>query len=157
MTSVETSSEFLPELRNSSDVRRAEAAGRLQILAGEGRTRKWGFPVGFTTLNDQEKAQHARAIVEMVSECCFDLVLVDGRWRIASALHALRLADEGTRIVIHDAHRYRPKLIAAWFHVDEEVSDLKVLRPHSSSIAAARANASNFSAAYQLALLDLMR
>ena len=159
VTSVETSQDFIEAVRqSSSDVRTAEKARRLSIRTVAVETAAWGKPSGWDHMSVGDKSAQARAFVEAVrvDECCFDLILIDGRWRVASALHALRLSHETTRFLIHDYSirlRSYKAAIEPWFATEWQEHTLQVFRARPGSQAAANAATENFTAAYMAALL----
>ncbi|WP_226663020.1 tetratricopeptide repeat protein [Microbulbifer aggregans] len=69
-----------------------------------GPTREWGFPVGHT--GRARFPDYSEAILHY--DCSFDLVLVDGRFRVACTLNAIRqtlntaVNPQSTRFFIHD-------------------------------------------------------
>ena len=79
----------------------------------------------------------ARDYVEQIggaAQCCFDLILIDGRFRNACALHALRLSHGHTVVLVHDNERYvgfgsKPTVIETYYHAVQKIDSLAVLRP----------------------------
>jgi hypothetical protein len=76
-----------------------------------GPIQEWGYPVGYSHRHNFEA--YRTAIWRQATKP--DLVLVDGRFRVACFLHSLRVADPGTIIIIDD-YALRPD-----FHVVEEL------------------------------------
>lgn len=69
----------------------------------------------------------------------FDLILVDGRWRVACAMQAWLLANEKTTVLFHDWGRkeyHSPTLYH--FKVVDQVGQLAVLKPKHSEHAKKR-------------------
>jgi hypothetical protein len=65
-----------------------------------GPTRKWGHPSG-----DEAKAgwpQYAQAVWQTTLPTAVDFVLIDGRFRVACALMALRMARPDALVAFHD-------------------------------------------------------
>jgi protein O-GlcNAc transferase len=87
---IESSESYIRTLRERHPVlTRAEEAWRLRIHSIHiGPTVEWGMPAGWDRHKWGVKQQLARRYVEAVgtNRCCFDLVLVDGRFRVACAL-----------------------------------------------------------------------
>jgi hypothetical protein len=108
--SIDSSQAWFDHLKASHPVLgRAQAAGALMLTRADvGKTAGWGHPVQWQQRSASLQLQQSSAYVEAVtaSSCCFDLILVDGRFRIACMLHALRLSHSNTTILIHDAQRY---------------------------------------------------
>jgi len=70
---------------------KAEAAGKLAFWAVDiGAVGAWEHPVDWKLRAPALQQSQATAYMEMAnaSQCCFDLVLVDGRFRVACMLHA---------------------------------------------------------------------
>ena len=62
----------------------------------------------------------------------FDLIFVDGRWRVACALQAWLLSHADTVVLVHDWDRqnvYKPTL--RYFYLQQRVGQLAVLRARS--------------------------
>lgn len=98
--SVESSPAFVEHnLMTNPSVRRAVDSGKLTFhFVDIGKTKKWGYP------RDLSKKKlwpdYSSSIFSLHTD--FDLVLVDGRFRVACALNSiLRTPDECT-IIIHD-------------------------------------------------------
>eukprot|EP00962_Isochrysis_galbana_P014213 scaffold4055_cov132-Isochrysis_galbana.AAC.5 len=108
--SVDNSRAWLDRLRAAHPVLgRAESAGAVTLSwADTGPTTRWGHPADWRRRNESLRLRQATAYVEAVnaSGCCFDLILVDGRFRSACLLHALRLSHPQTTVLVHDAQRY---------------------------------------------------
>ena len=107
--SIESSPAYIDLLRlRFPVVRKAEGARHLQMhIPDIGPTREWGNPANWSHRTPEEKVRIGRSYAEAVGgdQCCFDLILVDGRFRVACALHALRLAHNRTVVLVHDAFR----------------------------------------------------
>ena len=93
------------------------------------------------------------------SGCCYDLIMVDGRFREACALYALRLMHNESTLIIHDGQRYidptnvtsrRRRLLMGddahykgwpvqqYYDVASQADSLRVLRPRPGAIARAK-------------------
>ena len=107
---VDSSAVWLETLRSRYPILvRAEATGQLAThVAGVGATGAWGVPTNWTARPPAARVAQARGYVEAGGRygVRLDLILIDGRWRKACALHALRLAHPQTIVLIHDSFVY---------------------------------------------------
>jgi len=99
VVSVETDPGWIDALRAQAAIQQAELSHRLQLIHVDiGPVGKWGYPL--------DKSQTAKFAVypgapwRVVDAA--DVVLVDGRFRVASAIASLKRAGPSTQIVIHD-------------------------------------------------------
>lgn len=135
---VESDPEWARKVREDEEVAAAIAAGRASILHADiGPTGAWGGPV------DRDKPQKwPNYIATMWSEwerrqSFPDLVLVDGRFRVACALSValLAAAQRGDRaaplVVLHDVSDRRPNYnrVFDFFHLEEQAESLVVMAP----------------------------
>ena len=161
---VDSSRQWFEDLKSRNRVvAEAEAAGKLRFHLGDlGRTVEWGKPADWGKRPLDLRASQAESYVGAVnaSKCCYDLILVDGRFRVACALHALRLAHDRTVVIIHDSHRYiaanvpaelrdddtssGQKAVNAHYHVVLRADSLAVLRPKAHALARARSGDPRF-------------
>lgn len=125
--SVESSLEFLQEnLLTKPSVRAALEAGRLRFHRVDlGETGMWGSP------KDERRAHlwpnYSLAVFDQPVE--FDLVLVDGRFRVACALASLLSTPADARIMIHDfCNRPYYHTVLDYFDIEHSVDTLVVLR-----------------------------
>lgn len=80
-------------------VKRAYDIKRLKIfLVDIGLTTNWGYPID-TSCISQWAMYHSCAFLVDIP---YDLILVDGRFRVACILQACLSCKEGTQILIHD-------------------------------------------------------
>ena len=112
LVSVESDPAWLARLRDDPRCAEAEASGRLMLLHADiGRVRDRGYPI-----NDRRKdigTTYASAPWPVCDHRA-DVVLVDGRFRVACALTAALESGAGTMILIHD-YSNRP-----FYHVIED-------------------------------------
>lgn len=136
VTSVESDLEYIEHAINAYALRKFIDGSRLKVKhVYMGETKKWGYP---------RFAPEARQIEEYLSQAelgsPFDLVFIDGRYRVAIAAAAYRHASLETVIAIHD-YRSRPHYhqVEAFLTLQYEVGDLAVFRaaPDRSSVAEA--------------------
>lgn len=99
--SVEANSSWLEFMRRKNVIAKNEAKGRLEIFQVDiGPTKEWGYPV-----NDyaRERFPDYSDAVFGRKEVKYDLILIDGRFRIACVLAALIHQGKNNPIVaIHD-------------------------------------------------------
>ena len=98
--SVESDRDWIERLLNRRRVRRAVESRRLCFHHSDlGPVSEWGWPVN--PLLAKQTVTYYSAIWSRVNNGTIDLVLVDGRFRVACAIEALRHCPDAT-IVIHD-------------------------------------------------------
>lgn len=155
IVSVESDAAWLGLMRRDPIIREAAADGRLHLLHADiGPVERWGFPV-----DRQDKARW-RAYPEAPWPTWEalneepDLVLVDGRFRIACCLRSLQWwlnsgRNENFTILLHDVGDKRPGYAIAfdWLELVERSESLCAFRPRvppsSSDLATAYAKAAN--------------
>jgi hypothetical protein len=97
--SVESDANWLTEIEAEPIVRDAISTGRISLnYVNVGPTGEWGFPL------DQE-CRHLwprYSEVPWIRRSDFDLIFVDGRFRVACVLHAVLRAQPDALIVVHD-------------------------------------------------------
>ena len=78
--------------------------------------------------------------------CCFDMVLVDGRFREACLLQALRWSHESTVVLLHDfdakassEERGYERTVRGWYDQVEQSGSMAVLRPKQHAVTEAKA------------------
>lgn len=153
IVSVESDAAWLRALEREPLVQQAVADARLRLLhADVGPVERWGFPV------DRQNKARWRVYPEAPWPVWNDLneepdlVLVDGRFRIACCLRTLQWWLASSRnpdftILLHDVSEKRPGYDAAfeWLELVERASTLCVFRPRippaSSDLEAAYAKA----------------
>jgi hypothetical protein len=98
--SVDSSGEYIDEhLRPNEAISSALSAGRLEFhVVDIGATSKWGYPI------DKSKKHlwpnYSAAVFSKPSH--HDLVLVDGRFRVACTLNSILNTPDDCRILVHD-------------------------------------------------------
>jgi hypothetical protein len=97
--SVESSQPFIDDLLRDTEASAASAQGRLRVhVVDIGPTGAWGGPTDPSTRN--RWPDYSSRVFTKPSDS--DLVLVDGRFRVACCLSALLRTGPETRILIHD-------------------------------------------------------
>jgi hypothetical protein len=98
--SVDSDRDWIDRLLKRHRVRRAVKSRRLCFHHSDlGPVAKWGWPLG--PLTAEQTATYYSAIWSRVNTATIDLALVDGRFRIACVVEALRRCPTAT-IVVHD-------------------------------------------------------
>jgi hypothetical protein len=159
--SVDSSAAWIRQLRELNPlVARAEADGHLTMTSGNvPDTGQWGIPYNWTRRPREDQTTQALSIVEALnaSRCCFDIILVDGRFREACAMHALRLSHERTVVLIHDYPRNKNRQysssISHYYHAERR-DHFGMLRAKPGARAAAKAGERSFEERYQRLLLQ---
>ncbi|KAL1498729.1 hypothetical protein AB1Y20_014039 [Prymnesium parvum] len=151
--SVEHASDFVEHLRTQNPLilPRAEAMGSLHFhIPDIGPTGAWGRPSDWSGREPQLRLKQAKRYVEPQGvSCCFDVILIDGRFREACAMHALRLSHKKTVVMMHDYNkpepepqdiRKYPRTVERWYDILYQNTTLTVLRPKPQSLAIATKN-----------------
>jgi hypothetical protein len=99
--SIESDPAWIVKLRGLPDVAHAEAGGRLRFIHADiGRTGDYGMPVEASA---QERwPGYYQTVWNDPATVEADLVLVDGRFRVACALEALACCRPHTILLFHD-------------------------------------------------------
>jgi hypothetical protein len=98
--SVDSDRKWIDRLLNRRRIRRAVESSRLCFHHSDlGPVTEWGWPVRPPTA--EQAAAYYSAIWSRVDSATVDLVLVDGRFRMACVVEALRRCPT-TTIVVHD-------------------------------------------------------
>lgn len=104
---VESDKNWIKVLSKDSNVARGLKAGLLQLVhANLGPVGSWGYPL--TQLKRRDWPKYSGFYAEVGDEnTAYDLVLVDGRFRVACMLKSLRRLAEGASafFIIHDYER----------------------------------------------------
>jgi hypothetical protein len=99
--SVESSASWVRRLLNHEDLRAEVASGRLTVYHADiGETKAYGFPANDSRRNDWPG--YWREPWRRVDGEKIDLVVVDGRFRVACTLNAIANGIGDETIVIHD-------------------------------------------------------
>jgi hypothetical protein len=128
MASVDSDPQWIAALKEHDAVRMAISTGILSMIHGDiGPIREWGNP------RDMSRVQHWHRYISapwsVVGEQQVDVVLVDGRFRVACSIFSLLCGNDKTQIVIHDFWD-RPKYhsLLSFADVVERADTLAVLR-----------------------------
>jgi hypothetical protein len=113
--SIESSAAWMSLMRSRTPIiRQAESAGALRFVHGDiGPTARLGYPVNWKGSDDDARRARQLVSLDKLGEDRIDLVLDDGRFRVACALEALPYVRRaGGVLLLHDAlfraHRSSP-------------------------------------------------
>ena len=158
--SIESSTAFVDRLiRKHAPIKQALSSGALVYhLANVGITKAWGYPQTWAdTPSERERWYTAYVAPLPHTACCFDAILIDGRFRAACALHALRLSHPSTHVMIHDngmnnSHRGYNRTLHKWYRFERQVGALSLMRPKPRMLAMAKDRSKEGRAAYAQAI-----
>ena len=142
--SIDSSAAWASNLRSSSvGIRNAEADGLLTFLTADvGKTGEWGVPSDWQKQNSTTRRAHGRSYVSHdFGGRRFDVILVDGRFRVACAVHALRLLKPNGTLLVHDYSRYAGALHRWYLEVDR-AGEMGVLKVRPNQVASIDAHPS---------------
>ena len=128
--SVESSHQYIDEnLKTQPEIQQAMADKRIDFhIIDIGETQNWGYPK-----DDSKKhlwPNYSLSVFTQHSQ--HDLVLIDGRFRVACALSCLLNTPQDCTIMIHDFwNRTKFYLLLQFFDVQCEVDKLGVFRKKS--------------------------
>jgi hypothetical protein len=125
--SIESDPVWLDRIREHPEISQAVARQRLFLTHADiGPVGEWGRPT-----DETRRAEWPRYYADpfFATDILFDLILIDGRFRVASALAAAACAAESATIVIHDYElRTQYYLVEKFFDIEETHESLYVLR-----------------------------
>lgn len=164
--SVDSSEDWFDQLRADSPlIQQAEAQGVLQLLyADVGKVGLWGKPDDYTAKGEDKKRalgmRYALDPIEAVGGE-FDVLLVDGRWRVACGLAALKHVKPSSIVMVHDffykdsgkvSNRYdlnssQYRVFFDWYDLHKQANELAVLTPKPEAVQKAKSNDASYRAA----------
>ena len=131
--SIESSPQFMSNLHSQSLIASAERLQLLNYSYGDlGPVGLIGRPLGcnmhdrFKSCAEVDPAPYVSLDRYGISR--FDVILVDGRYRFACVLEALRFAHLDTHVFLHDKQNYHDSY-KRWFEPIHERKTMRVLRP----------------------------
>lgn len=172
---IESDETFLSQLRSSTpQIVEAEAAGSLRIRRPNlDPLGKWAMPANWSSREPATRKRQSADYVQRLPTggCCFDFILIDGRFRQACLLQALRLSHDHTTVILHDfysmtgprphmfgagkKHRARYNYTASrWYEHVQRVDTLTVLRPRRGAVEAAKQGSAGFEEQMRMVLED---
>ncbi len=122
---VESSPEWIKEMRKYLIIRYFENKRLFIFPVNIGPTREWGYPVS-DKYKDLFEAYSAH-IFELIDKKLIDLVLIDGRFRVACTLKAILACHENKdfKILIHDFwNRQEYHVVLKYLNVVKKVDTL---------------------------------
>lgn len=97
--SVENARDWCDMMESEDVIKCLTSSGRLEYMCRSyGKTTDWGLPIS----EDQDNYRGYVEAIKETNEPYFDILLVDGRYRVACALGGLRYMDEYSRLLVHD-------------------------------------------------------
>ena len=126
---VESDPLWLAKLGEQPVLKEAKEAGRwVPVQVDIGATKDWGWPADYEASRARFPNYHAPVWHDHPG--LYDLVLVDGRFRVACALQALPFIKPRGVLIIHDFFS-RPKYLPVlkFFDVVARADDMVVLKP----------------------------
>lgn len=128
--SVESSLQFVEEcLLVHDEVKNAQLNNKLELhLVDIGPTGRWGFP----TTQREKWPDYPNKVFK--GDCPWDLVLVDGRFRVACALNIWLHCCDDVRVLIHDyKQRAYYSILLDFFAVIERCDTFVLLEKKSAN------------------------
>lgn len=101
IVSVETDADWLKNVASHA-IWNTSRSHLQQLLVDLGPVQAWGWPASNASIDDFK--HYARAISRFTSNS-FDIVLIDGRFRVASALWAIQRLHRSSELIVHDYER----------------------------------------------------
>ena len=129
--SVESSDEWISHLRRYFMIRRHEGKRLTFHLVDIGPTLRWGYPADIS--KDASFPDYSATVFNNFSARQIDVILIDGRFRVACALssiiHALLSKQLESTIMIHDYwHRDYYHEVQKYLEMKERADSLGVFR-----------------------------
>lgn len=140
LVSVESDAGWLSRVREDSAVQSALIDNRLHLVHADiGPVGKWGFPNDRTEISKWHSYPEAPwPVWEQLGEHP-DLVLVDGRFRVACCLRSLlwrgeQMRDSAFHVLLHDVSDKRPgyAVVFDWMDLVDRVDSLCAFAPKAS-------------------------
>jgi hypothetical protein len=129
LVTIESDPAWVHKLREHELLRPEIESGRLVVHHADiGPTRKLGYPEDRSRIN--EWSTYWQSAWELVNPGDVDLVVVDGRFRVACALNAILKGSQDLTVVVHDFWK-RPKydVLLRYFHCACRAGSTAVLVP----------------------------
>ncbi|MCC6920809.1 MAG: hypothetical protein IT548_16545 [Alphaproteobacteria bacterium] len=131
MRSVDTDIGWIRKLHEHPEVAQAVASGRLAFHHIDvGATAAWGAPAGTEKIRNWPLYAIAPFLKDDIA---FDLILVDGRFRLAALLTCALLARDDVTVLCHDyARRHGYSVAEKYFDTHETIDTLAVFRKRAN-------------------------
>lgn len=98
ITSVESDAGWLKYLRKWQEITNAENKRLNFICVNIGKTGAWGVPIE----EDKKLLWSDYSMAPFSSKSSYDVIFIDGRFRVACALQAILNSNQNTKILMHD-------------------------------------------------------
>jgi hypothetical protein len=131
IVSVDTDRVWIDRLRQNEEIARASANNRVIFRNVDlGPVGQWGVPIGAEKIRDWPRY----AVDPFVAtDLNFDVILVDGRFRIHCLLAAANCAADGATIFLHDyATRHSYTIADKYFETINRVDSAAILTRRSN-------------------------
>jgi hypothetical protein len=131
LASVESDVDFIARVLSNQVVRCAQAEGRFKMHTVDiGPLKRWGYPRDHSAWIQWPRYPLAisRETLQAV-----DVVLIDGRFRVACALNAAQGMKPGGVICVHDYSRRHYKILDALLEPIEVVESMAFFYPPNNS------------------------
>jgi hypothetical protein len=127
IASVDTDPEWIAKLKANERVSKAVASHRLHFIHVDlGPVGEWGTPAGEKQIRSWPKYY---SIPYIRFDWEFDLILVDGRFRVPCLLTAALCAPDGCRVLIHDyGFRHNYSVAEKYFDTRQSAGTLYLLK-----------------------------
>lgn len=128
VTSVESSAIFIEEkLKTNATIAKALIAGKLAFhLVDIGETGTWGYPINHA--KQHLWPNYPLSVFSQKSK--HDLILVDGRFRVACTLSCVMNAPKNCTLLIHDFwNRPEYHVVLPFLQIKDKVDTLGVFKP----------------------------
>jgi len=127
--SVESDITWIETIITHEHLRPHVASGRLTMHHGDiGPTRKWGHPLDNSRIDDWPN--YWREPWRQIPANEVDLVFIDGRFRVACALHALEQGTQDMTVMVHDFwNRPKYEVLLKYFNCACRADTLAVFFP----------------------------
>ena len=125
VTSVESDNNWLEYLREWETIRNAEKCKRLRFISVDiGKTGAWGVPVEIEE-NKYLFPNYSQAPFSENKR--YNLIFIDGRFRVACALQTILHSDKDTKIIMHDFNN-RPEYhkILKFLDINDTIDSMAV-------------------------------
>jgi len=125
--SVESSQEYIDQfLLIEPKIQSALKSQKLTFIVTDiGKTKRWGYP----RTKEKKHLWPNYSLCPFIQDKNLDLILIDGRFRVACALSSLLNIKESCTVLIHDFwNRKELYLLLKYYNVIEKADNLVVLR-----------------------------
>lgn len=128
ITTIESNDNWVNKIKQDDSVKQRLEKGSIVFIVIDilGNPHFWGFPINNTKKENWPLYSQA---IRTTSNTPPDMILIDGRFRVACAIQAFLLSDATTMILIHDyENRSHYHIVLEFLDVVEKVDTLVVFR-----------------------------